>query len=85
MALVQNKTVVLSAESKIGEATVVRLSATVNSQTDVNSAYSEQVLDTKAYNENKAVVREDMDAFRELVYALEDELESENPVQAPVE
>lgn len=80
MALVQSKTVTLSAESKVGEVVVARLSANVNSVTDVNSAYAEQIVDTKVYNENKAVVREDMDAFREMVYALEDELEAENPV-----
>lgn len=80
MALVQSKTVTLSAESKVGEIVVARLSANVNSITDVNSAYTEQIIDTKVYNENKAVVREDMDAFRELVYALEDELQAENPV-----
>lgn len=82
MALTQNKTVVLSAESKVGEVVVARLTATVNSVTDVNSAYSEQVLDTKLYNDNKVEVRKDMSDFRALIYALEDELESENVVVA---
>jgi len=80
MALTQNKTVVLSAESKIGEVIVARLTATVNSVTDVNSAYSEQVLDTEKYNDNKVEVRKDMDDFRTLIYALEDELEAENVI-----
>lgn len=84
MALVQSKTVTLSAESKVGEIVVARLSANVNSLTDVNSAYTEQIIDTKVYNEKKTVVRKDMDDFREMVYALEDELAAENP-SAPVE
>ena len=74
MALSQQKVVTLTAESKIGEEIVARLSATVNSNTDVNSAYSEQILNTELYKTNKLEVRQDMDAFRVLVYALEDEL-----------
>lgn len=74
MALSQQKVVTLTAESKIGEEIVARLSATVNSNTDVNSAYSEQILNTGLYKTNKLEVRQDMDAFRVLVYALEDEL-----------
>ena len=74
MALSQQKVVTLTAESKIGEEVVARLSATVNSNTDVNSAYSEQILNTELYKTNKLEVRQDMDAFRVLVYALEDEL-----------
>ena len=77
MALSQQKVVTLTAESKIGEEIVARLSATVNSNTDVNSAYSEQILNTELYKTNKLEVRQDMDAFRVLVYALEDELASE--------
>lgn len=77
MALSQQKVVTLTAESKIGEVVVARLSATVNSNTDVNSAYSEQILNTELYKTNKSEVRQDMDAFRVLVYALEDELASE--------
>ena len=77
MALSQQKVVNLTAESKIGGEIVARLSATVNSNTDVNSAYSEQVLNTELYKTNKLEVRQDMDAFRVLVYALEDELASE--------
>ena len=84
MALIASKVVTLSAESKIENVVVARLTSTVNSQTDVNSAYSEQILSTDAYNANKAAVRQDMDAFREMVYALEDELAAENP-PAPVE
>ena len=80
MALVQSKTVTLSAESKIGDVIVARLTASVNSVTDVNSAYSEQIVDTTVYNANKVAVREDMDAFRALIYALEDELAAENVV-----
>ena len=74
MALSQQKVVNLTAESKIGGEIVARLSATVNSNTDVNSAYSEQVLNIELYKTNKLEVRQDMDAFRVLVYALEDEL-----------
>ena len=74
MALSQQKVVNLTAESKIGGEIVARLSATVNSNTDVNSAYSEQILNTELYKTNKLEVRQDMDAFRVLVYALEDEL-----------
>ena len=77
MALTQSKVVVLTGESKVGEEVVVRLSATVNSNTDVSSAYNEQILNTTLYKDNKAEVRQDMDAFRVLVYALEDELASE--------
>ena len=77
MALSQQKVVNLTAESKIGGEIVARLSATVNSNTDVNSAYSEQILNTELYKTNKLEVRQDMDAFRVLVYALEDELASE--------
>ena len=77
MALSQQKVVNLTAESKIGEVVVARLSATVNSNTDINSAYSEQILNTELYKTNKLEVRQDMDAFRVLVYALEDELASE--------
>ena len=77
MALSQQKVVTLTAESKINGEIVARLSATVNSNTDVNSAYSEQVLNTELYKTNKLEVRQDMDAFRVLVYALEDELASE--------
>lgn len=80
MALSQNKTVTLTAESKIGDVIVARLTASVNSVTDVNSAYSEQIVDTTVYNANKVVVRQDMDAFREMIYALEDELAAENVV-----
>ena len=77
MALSQQKVVTLTAESKIDGEIVARLSATVNSNTDVNSAYSEQILNTELYKTNKLEVRQDMDAFRVLVYALEDELASE--------
>ena len=78
MALSQTKVVTLTGESKIAGEVVVRLSATVNSKTDVSSAYSEQVLNTTLYKENKAEIRQDMDAFRVLIYGLEDELAAED-------
>lgn len=77
MALTKTKVVTLTAESKIGDEIVARLSAAVNSNTDVNSAYSEQILNTTLYGANKSEIRQDMDAFRILVYALEDELAAE--------
>lgn len=78
MALTNNKIVNLTAESRIGETVVARFSAAANSNTDVNTAYSEQILDTAVYNANKIEVRKDMAEFRELIYKLEDELEAEN-------
>lgn len=72
MALIKNKVVNLTAESKIDDIVVARFSATVNSNTDVSSAYSEQVLDTAIYNANKSEVRADIESFRVLIYQLED-------------
>lgn len=77
MALAQTKVVTLTAESKVGEVLVARFSATVNSANDVNSAYSEQILNTELYKANKIEVRADIDAFRAAIYALEDELAAE--------
>lgn len=77
MALTNNKIVSLTGESKVGGELVARFSATVNSATDVNSAYTEQIVDVTLYNANKTEVRADMDAFRTAVYALEDELAAE--------
>ena len=77
MALAQTKVVTLTAESKVGEVLVARFSATVNSANDVNSAYSEQILNAELYKANKIEVRADMDAFRVAMYALEDELAAE--------
>lgn len=81
MALKNNKIVNLTAESLVGDVVVARFSASANSNTDVNTAYSEQILDTAAYNANKAEVRKDIADFRQLIYKLEDELESENVVE----
>lgn len=86
MALKNNKIVNLTAESLIGDVVVARFSASANSNTDVNTAYSEQILDTAVYNKNKTEVRKDIADFRQLIYKLEDELESENVVEEePVE
>lgn len=89
MALKDNKIVNLTAESLIGDVVVARFSASANSNTDVNTAYSEQILDTAVYIKNKTEVRKDIADFRQLIYKLEDELESENvaeeePVEEPV-
>lgn len=81
MALKNNKIVNLTAESLIGDVVVARFSASANSNTDVNTAYSEQILDTAVYNKNKTEVRKDIADFRQLIYKLEDELESENVVE----
>ena len=78
MALKNNKIVNLVAESLVGNVVVARFSASANSNTDVNTAYSEQILDTAVYNKNKTEVRKDIADFRQLIYKLEDELESEN-------
>lgn len=86
MALKDNKIVNLTAESLIGDVVVARFSASANSNTDVNTAYSEQILDTAVYNANKTEVRKDIADFRQLIYKLEDELESENEAEEePVE
>lgn len=86
MALKNNKIVNLTAESLVGDVVVARFSASANSDTDVNTAYSEQILDTAVYNKNKTEVRKDIADFRQLIYKLEDELESENEVEEePVE
>lgn len=84
MALANRKVVTLSSESKIGETIVVRLAATVNSETDVNSAYTEQILDTEVYNANKTQIRQDMDDFRQMVYDLEDEIAAEDDIEPTV-
>lgn len=81
MALKNNKIVNLTAESLVGDVVVARFSASANSNTDVNTAYSEQILDTAVYNKNKTEVRKDIADFRQLIYKLEDELESENEVE----
>lgn len=81
MALKNNKIVNLTAESLVGDVVVARFSASANSNTDVNTAYSEQILDTAVYNKNKTEVRKDIADFRQLIYKLEDELESENVVE----
>lgn len=81
MALKNNKIVNLTAESLIGDVVVARFSASANSNTDVNTAYSEQILDTAVYSKNKTEVRKDIADFRQLIYKLEDELESENVVE----
>ena len=81
MALKNNKIVNLTAESLVGDVVVARFSASANSNTDVNTAYSEQILDTAAYNNNKTEVRKDIADFSQLIYKLEDELESENVIE----
>ena len=81
MALKNNKIVNLTAESLVGDVVVARFSASANSDTDVNTAYSEQILDTAVYSKNKTEVRKDIADFRQLIYKLEDELESENVVE----
>lgn len=81
MALKNNKIVNLTAESLVGDVVVARFSASANSNTDVNTSYSEQILDTAIYNKNKVEVRKDIADFRQLIYKLEDELESENVVE----
>lgn len=85
MALLNRKVVSLTSESRVGETVVARLSATVNSETDVNSGYSEQITDIPLYNANKAQVRKDMDDFRQMVYDLEDELAAEDEATVPEE
>ena len=81
MALDKNRVVSISAESKIGDQVAARLSSSVSSSQTVDTGYSQQIVDTELYNANKVEVRADIAEFRELVYALEDEmLEMVTPV-----
>lgn len=82
--LKNQKIVQLTASSEIGGEVAVNFSATINSDTDVNTAYSEVVVNTDLYNANKVEVRKDVSEFRNLIYKSEDELFAENEPVAPV-
>lgn len=77
MALFKNKIVTLTAEAKIGDEVAVFMSATVNSKTDVNTAYLERIDNVELYTQNKAELRGDMMEFRKNIFELEDALAKE--------
>ena len=77
MALLKNKIVTLTAEAKIANEVVVFMSATVNSNTDVNTAYLERIENVDLYTQNKAELRGDMMEFRKNIFELEDDLEKD--------
>lgn len=66
------KVVTLTAESKVEENAIVQLNATIDVNAGIPTTYTEFIIDQDKYREYKTQVRQDMEAFRNQMYEIED-------------
>lgn len=66
------KVVTLTAESKIEENPIVQLNATIDVNAGIPTTYTEFIVDQDKYREHRVQVRQDMEAFRNQMYEIED-------------
>ena len=76
MALQKTKSISLTGESKIDDVTVVRMTASLSTNTGSNYV-NQSVLDIDRYNSNKTEVRNDIAAFQEYIYEQQDAIDAE--------
>lgn len=70
-----NKQIILNSTSEIDGIVIVNMNANIPSETGVGSI-NQYVQNAELYEANKVQVRADTKEFRELVYAIEDEIAS---------
>lgn len=75
MALTSTKSVNLFGQSIVGDVTIMQLSATINYGETVTTSYTETIVNNELYQKNKREVRKDITDFKDIVYALEDEVQ----------
>lgn len=78
MALETKKSISITGESKINGKQVIYLSANVTTDNAGNSNISQQIMDQELYKQNRVECRKDIDEFQAKVWAVEDDLLSDN-------
>ena len=69
-----SKSITVTGQSLINGTQVAYMQATINTDGTSNGSITKNITNQELYNNNKADVRVDMDAFEEEVYEIEDGL-----------
>lgn len=83
--LAHSKSITITGTSSVNGIDVMTFNATVSTSGGSNSSTSSMVLREELYKENRVEVREDQEAFRKLVYSVEDSIVAEQSEVAPKE
>lgn len=69
-----NKNITVIGESIVDNVQVVYMQATIKTDGTNNASINKNITNQELYNKNKTEVRDDMEAFEDEVYKIEDEL-----------